>query len=524
MIRIIIYYYIFLLFIGEITCVFTVSGRNLLVDGKQHLIQGACYNPIPIGYGPDVKYEQYGSSDSDRQVWGRDLDILYGMGANTIRMYGYENNVDHTEFLNAALAKGIHVLVQYWWDTNKDLNDPSVLAGWINMITKQQHPAIGMWIIHNELNAKYTSQADLDTLFNLIDRMVDEVVKIEGPNHRPVTTTLANLDNVLDIITKYNNRKIDVWSVQLYNGKTFNGFFDRYAPLSSKPLVVTEFGIDAYDNSKGVLDEGLQSDYAYSLFQELYANRNVTSGGTVFAYVDEWWKCGNNYAHDACGTYNEAFPDRLVNEEYFGLFTPQKNGDGPDILVARSVVSTLTTLWKANLNLPYIPNTETNTPPTSQTANTYDPATTYQPTTTYQTANTYQPATTYQSPQSEQNPKTTSQSIIIPQTEGVQTNNETDAINNNNKPLSLEGWMVIVIVVGSIVGLAIINIIILVLLRKKIFTKREMQVPVPNTPPPPAPHLKPVPPPQDEPVPPPKMPGLPSRKVPPPVPQNPRRV
>jgi len=348
MIRIIIYYSLFLLFIGQITCVFTVSGRNLLVDGQPHFIQGVCYNPIPIGYGPDVKYEQYGSSDSNRQVWGRDLDILYGMGANTIRMYGFENNADHTEFFNAALAKGIHVLVQYWWDTNINLNDPSIMAGWINMISKQQHPAVGMWIIHNELNARY-SGADLDTLYDLIDRMVDEVVKIEGPNHRPVTTTLANLNNVFDVIQKYNNRKLDVWSVQLYNGKTFNSFFEVYATKSSKPLVVSEFGIDAYDTSKGILDEALQRDYDVALSQELIANRNVTSGGTIFSYVDEWWKCGNNYAHDNCNTYNEAFPDRGVNEEYFGIFTPVKNGDGPDVLIARPIVSALTALWKSKL-------------------------------------------------------------------------------------------------------------------------------------------------------------------------------
>jgi len=203
---------------------------------------------------------------------------------------------------------------------------------------------------------------------------------------------------------------------------------------------------------------------------------------------------------------------------------------------------------------------------------TYQPTTTYQPipdqpTTTYQPipdqpTTTYQPipdqpTTTYQPTPDPTNtqyttPKLTqivipkTSTIIIPETTTLietQTitdpndtfalNNETDAINNNLPPL--EGWMIALIVVGSVIGFAIINITVLMLIppvRKKIFIKREMQVPIPNTPPPPAPHLKPVPPPEDDPVPPPRntpalpprrVPVLPSRKVPPPVPQPPPR-
>jgi hypothetical protein len=149
------------------------------------------------------------------------------------------------------------------------------------------------------------------------------------------------------------------------------------------------------------------------------------------------------------------------------------------------------------------------------------------------------------------NPKTTTQNIPITTTQietqttsprtDIETitdsndaHNETDAINNNNNSFTLEGWMIALIVVGSVIGFAIINITVLMLIppvRKKIFIKREMQVPVPNSPPPPAPHLKPVPPPQDEPAPPPrKLPEIPQRRLPgpqrkvlPPVPQPPPR-
>jgi len=319
-----------------------------MLNGVPHFIQGVCYYPIPIGYGSEVKYEQYSNSLSDRLVWERDLNLISAMGANTIRMYGFENSADHTAFFDYALSKGIQVLVQYWWDTNKPLSDPSIKAGFIEMITKQQHPAVGMWIIHNELNYKYTG-SELDQLFDLFDNMVDEVIKIEGNNHRPVTTTLANVNDLIGTIKKYNNRKLTAWAVQLYSGKSFYNFFKDYSAVSSKPVIVTEFGIDAYDETKGIVDEVTQRDYILALFQELYINKDVGSGGTVFSYVDEWYKCGNNYNQDTCGSYNEQFPDKKVNEEYFGLYSTTKNGISADILTPRLIVSHLTSLLKSHL-------------------------------------------------------------------------------------------------------------------------------------------------------------------------------
>lgn len=418
-----------------------------MVNGLPHFIQGVCYYPIPIGYGPEVKYEQYRDTASDRQVWERDLNIISAMGANTIRMYGFDNSVNHSAFFNYALSKGIHVLVQYWWDTNKPLSDPSIKAGFIEMVTKQQHPAVGMWIIHNELNFKYTG-SELDQLFDLFDNMVDEVIKIEGPNHRPVTTTLANVNNMIGTIQRYNNRKLTAWAVQMYSGNSFYNLFKDYAAVSSKPLIVSEFGIDAYDATKHIIDEVTQRDYDMALFQELYTNKNVTSGGTVFAYVDEWVKCGDYYSQDNCGTYNEQFPDKTVNEEYFGLFSATKNALGADILTPRIVVSYLTSLLKSNIPItqilprttttnPVVPTTTTTNPiiPKTTTTNPVVPTTTTNPiVTTTQTSQSASATSTDLNPNDKIDGNAPTEkginTIIISST--IESNSTQDQINMNN--------------------------------------------------------------------------------------------
>jgi len=499
--------YVLFLYICYINCTFSVNGRKLQLNGKDFFMQGVCYYPIPIGYSSAVKYEQFRDTPSDRQVWERDLDIISKMGGNTIRMYGFENNVDHTAFFDAALAKGIQVLVQYWWDTGKSLSDPSIMAGWINMITKQQHPAVGMWIIHNELNYRY-SGAELDTLFNLMDSMVDEVARIEGANHRPVTTPLANVNNVFDIIQKYNNRKLSLWATQVYNGRSFNNFLQQYAAISSKPLIVSEFGIDAYDAKRGVLDEIIQRDYDLSLMQELYTYSNITSGGTVFSYTDGLWKCGNDYNYDTCGGYNQAFPDETMNEEYFGIFYPIKNGDAPDILVARPVVAALTTLWLSHLATTQVQSSTTSQIPittssqittnqqtssqsgsstTTQNSQSSNPqVTTSQTGTKTQTSSSQVPTGTTQTSQvptqttSSQYPTGTSQTSY--DSNFQDTSSQSPATNVDLYflqigEIQLEAWHFGLILGGIVVAIAIIVLVLVVLLipsvRNKIFKKEE---------------------------------------------------
>jgi hypothetical protein len=236
----------------------------------------------------------------------------------------------------------------------------------------ESHPAVLMWAIGNELNAPWMF-GDSDDLFSLIEEMAQVAHAEEGENHHPVTVPLADVD----LISTITNRdpevpNLDVWSVQVYRGSSFGTLFSDYAAASRKPLVITEYGIDAYDDQNEDEYENIgipfQATYAESLWDEIAENSDVCSGGSIMAYSDEWWKgkhgqtdsshqsCpdSNPTVHSTCGYANSAHPDAYANEEWWGVMRTADNGANPDVMQPRAVYYTLQSLWTNRLHLPSV--------------------------------------------------------------------------------------------------------------------------------------------------------------------------
>ena len=147
--------------------------------------------------------------------------------------------------------------------------------------------------------------------------------------------------------------------VNIYRGTSFGNVFQEYAKVSSKPLLIGEYGIDAY-NARSVVsgeDQDEHADGTIKLVEELERNavsclvncvdddtsgppvEKVASGGFIMSWVDELWKgksCGpdagpsngycGRYCPDSnpefqspCGLEKPGFPDGWMNEEYWGL-------------------------------------------------------------------------------------------------------------------------------------------------------------------------------------------------------------
>jgi len=125
------------------------------------------------------------------------------------------------------------------------------------------------------------------------------------------------------------------WAMQLYRGRSFGGYFGNFQAESSKPLIVTEFGIDAYNDPCG-WNENMaypqvcfnlpgdgnggdvalpgqpfrgcnnpwadcakpgvqtQAEWDAALVHEIMANApehgGAVIGGFVMAWTDEYWK------------------------------------------------------------------------------------------------------------------------------------------------------------------------------------------------------------------------------------------
>jgi uncharacterized repeat protein (TIGR01451 family) len=349
----------------------TIGGRQILVNGKPFTIKGVGYAPTPICNDPDSPpYGDYFTSNYS-VIYNRDLPLLRGMRANTIRLWGWKYDADHTDFLDEAYNNGvspIYVIVSFWLDPSRNISDPAVreaiIAEFRQMVAiHKNHPAVLMWAIGNELNAPWMF-GDSEELFSLIDEMALAAHAEEGANYHPVTTPLVDI-NLIGTIANRDPEvpNLDVWTVQVYRGLSFETLFTDYAAASSKPLVITEYGIDAYDDRNGDEYERIgppyQAMYAEALWNEIMANSNICSGGSIMAYSDEWWKGQHGQTdanhpdcpdydpcfHSTCGYATGAHPDGYANEEWWGIMRTVDNGSDPDIMQPRAVYYTLRSLW-----------------------------------------------------------------------------------------------------------------------------------------------------------------------------------
>ena len=363
----------------------TISNRQILVNGQPFVIKGVGYAPTPIGNDPDFPpHGDYFTVDY-RPIYERDLALLRQMGANTIRLWGWKYDADHTDFLDEAYNNGvnpIYVIVSLWLDPTRNILDPVVNQTIITEFTQtvaihKDHPAVLMWAIGNELHAPWMFGDTVtreNAIFNLIDEIAQAIHEEEGVQYHPVTTPLVDIDLINTIAIRDSQvSNLDVWAVQIYRGQSFGTLFSDYAAVSNKPLVIAEYGIDAYDDQHAAEYENIgppyQAIYAASLWNEIVANSDIAAGGSIMAYSDEWWKgrfgetdsdhlnCPdfNRFFHSDCGYDTLAHSDGYANEEWWGIMRPVDNGPNPDIMQPRAVFCTLQSLWATPCGAVYLP-------------------------------------------------------------------------------------------------------------------------------------------------------------------------
>ncbi len=337
----------------------TVSGRQILVGGAAFQVRGVCYAPTPVGGAGDaVPYGDYFTANH-QAIYARDLPQIRRMGGNCVRIYGWEPAADHSGFFDAAYNGGqrpIYVLLNRWIDPLTDWSNTAavnaVAAAWVTLVTNvMHHPAVLGYLLGNELNWSEANRQN-PAFWAALNRIAG-AIRQHDTNHL-ISTALGDVDlpgsiSSFDaIMTNFN-----VWCLQVYRGDSFGTLFTDYAAASAKPLLVTEFGMDAYDRriaAEYADNAGAQADFVVSLCNELSANAPAVSGGCVFEWADEWWKSGSATIHNVDGWATGAFPDGWADEEWWGIHRISPVGGGaPDVLQPRALFAQLRALWTARL-------------------------------------------------------------------------------------------------------------------------------------------------------------------------------
>jgi hypothetical protein len=332
--------------------VVTVSGRQILLNGEPLIVRGVCYQPTPVGENPSqaAPWGDYYTLNY-RAIYERDLPNLRRMGANVVRVYSWDPGASHSDFLNKAYnnnRNSLYVLVNRWIDPNSDWSNPGVVEAIKSdyralAANVGAHPAVLGFIIGNELNRVNGANSNFWNAVNDIAAAIKSV----APQRLVTTSTAEGLSEIAQVNSRMTS--LDAWSVQSYRGSSFGNLFSTYQAASSKPLLITEFGIDALDNRNGqpFANNALAvADWTQNLWREIRTNQGIVSGGCVFSYSDEWWKAaGAANVQGNGGHSNLLLLDTFSNEEWYGIFAVQDNGVNPDVLQPRALFSRLEALW-----------------------------------------------------------------------------------------------------------------------------------------------------------------------------------
>lgn len=335
-----------------------VQGRKLVVDGSPFAVNGVAYAPLSIGE------DWRGAWDDRPDRYLIDFPLIAASGANTIRLYA---PILSKAMLDAAWANGLYVIPNFGVDSVQ----MTCTAGknfmqdrFVEMVDEwKDHPAILFWLVGNETNVNLGAADLCADWYPQLDFMAQAAHAAEGANFHPVGTANADTPGLGDICqsgcsddTSLPN--VDLWGAQVYRGCGLSSAFSEYQAKADcgRPLIITEFGVDAYDSMLGAENETLQANCMATQLADAelaLAVQNpggVSSGQVVFEWLDEWWKAecdpGTSWStHDTCASStNPSYPDPAINEEWWGI-TSQNSGD-PDARGLRGAYNRVSESWQ----------------------------------------------------------------------------------------------------------------------------------------------------------------------------------
>lgn len=336
----------------------SADGWRLLVDGKPFMVNGMNWDSYPIG--TNYEYVLWQQPDSlIRTVLDQQMGLLQAAGVNAIRVYTgiqpkwityiYETYGIHT-MLNHSFGR-YGLMLDGAWVANIDYADPraeEILLREVTDLVREYEgtPGLLLYLLGNENNyglfwggaetqniplADRASTRRARDMYRLFNKGA-LAMKAVGVN-RPIA--IANGDDMfLDIIAE-ELPDIDIFGTNTYRGLTFTDLYDNVKSGYGKPVLLTEFGADAFNSKTGQEDQACQARYVVENWKDVYSHAagfgraENSIGGFTFQFSDGWWKTGqtveldvhNTTASWVNGGYTCDYESgkNNMNEEWFGV-------------------------------------------------------------------------------------------------------------------------------------------------------------------------------------------------------------
>jgi hypothetical protein len=113
-----------------------------------------------------------------------------------------------------------------------------------------------------------------------------------------------------------------------------------------RPVVITEYGVDCYDQNKNTTDEDFQARYYRGCWQDMVKAGN-SIGGFAYIWLDSWWFCGSPSEHDTSnGAWRGPGKDSWMNDEWLGICSQGDGSQSPYLRQLRKVYYMYQKEWR----------------------------------------------------------------------------------------------------------------------------------------------------------------------------------
>ena len=364
------------------------SGLKLRVNGQDFIINGMNWDYFPIG--TNFNYSLWTQPESViKQALDDEMSLLKNMGVNTIRVYigmpkkwieyVYTNYGIYT-MLNHSFGRYGLTIDGAWVPTTEyaDAKTRKLLLKEVKEMATEYKNTKGLllFLLGNENNyglfwdgaetenipvkdRKSTKRAQY--MYSLFNEAVVAMKSIDTSH----PMAICNGDLLfLDIIAK-ECKDLDILAINAYRGISFGDMFERVKKEYGKPVLLSEFGSDAFNAVVNAEEQNGQANILKGNWKEIYENAaglgksGNSLGGFTFQFSDGWWKFGqtkNLDIHDTNASWSNggyAFDyvkgENNMNEEWFGICAKgPTNSNGTYQLYPRSAYYILKDVHQLN--------------------------------------------------------------------------------------------------------------------------------------------------------------------------------
>jgi beta-glucuronidase len=384
---------------GRVSVVQYDNGKwQLLVDGRPYIVKSVEYSADKVGTKPekmnmwmisdennnglpDGPYDSWvdeneNNVQDENEMRVGDFRLLKEMGCNTIRIY-HPDNINKSVLKDLYENFGIMVIMGNFfgaytvgseadWDKGTDYTDELQKQKMMDNVKEmvleyKDEPYVLMWMLGNENDSggsvenstvNNTNAAKEPEAYARFVNDTCRMIKDIDPNH-PVCVC----NGKQRLLSYYNTfcPDLDIVGFNSYAGAFgFGSLWKNVKETYDRPVLITEYGVDCYDQRKNQINEEFQAQYHKKAWLDIVENsywgasNGNSIGGSVFCWLDKWWLCGSWYEHDIEeGAWQGPKIDGYFHDEWMGICGQGDGKNSPFLRHLRKVYFMYKELWNS---------------------------------------------------------------------------------------------------------------------------------------------------------------------------------